>query len=89
MLDVRFKDDEECTDVFEQCCELEKIKEKNETQFNLNSTLHQVTNITGKPNQCGKRNKKGLLFGIKGAFKGESQFGEKKSRNNWINLYEL
>lgn len=79
MLDVRFKDDEECTDVFEQCCELEKIKEKNETQFNLNS----------KPNQCGKRNKKGLLFGIKGAFKGESQFGEKKSRNNWMNLYEL
>lgn len=80
LLDVRFGENKECADIFEQCCEVEKIKEKDVGSGNFGVNVQNTTdNSKGNPKRCGVRNEKGLLFGITGAFQGESEYGKNEN----------
>ncbi|CAG9807946.1 unnamed protein product [Chironomus riparius] len=67
LLDIRFNEENECIDYFEQCCDTGDVK------------TDPIVNVTTKPiggQGCGLRNAEGVGFRITGNNDGESEYGE-------------
>jgi plasma kallikrein len=69
LIDIRFNENAECSDYFEQCCAVNSV--------NLSYLPPDLTeDSTLSQGSCGLRNEQGVGFRITGNKDGEAEFGE-------------
>lgn len=69
LLDIRFNEENECVDYFEQCCDTGDV-------HTVPITTPPTTISKGGSQKCGFRNAEGVGFRITGNNEGESEYGE-------------